>query len=349
MLDLEPTLRAFATLALLQLIALLLIGARDRSRWLAAGYALGVLAFVLTSSVHSRALLGDSHALWVLICVCKAGVFWLLARSLFDDGFSLRPAHALGIAGMAVYGLIQQLHLYALPSPTTAQQLAGFGFDLLVVGLVVSALRGVWQGLATDLVAQRRRLRLGFVAAVGGYLALAALVQIYNQLAGVRTPGLLVNANLLLMTLASLAASASLLRLRRRSWLEPLIQPRPAEGVVRPELLAALRRAMTEQRIYRQEKLSIGQLAAHLQCSEAALRQAINQGLGYRNFNDFLHAYRIDEVRQQLADAERAQIPVLTLALDVGYGSIGPFNRAFKERTGLTPTRYRRQRLAAAD
>jgi AraC-like DNA-binding protein len=34
---------------------------------------------------------------------------------------------------------------------------------------------------------------------------------------------------------------------------------------------------------------------------------------------------------------------VLTIALEVGYGSIGPFNRAFKERFGVTPTAYRRQ------
>jgi AraC-like DNA-binding protein len=34
---------------------------------------------------------------------------------------------------------------------------------------------------------------------------------------------------------------------------------------------------------------------------------------------------------------------VLTIALEVGYGSIGPFNRAFKERFGVTPTEYRRQ------
>ena len=33
---------------------------------------------------------------------------------------------------------------------------------------------------------------------------------------------------------------------------------------------------------------------------------------------------------------------VLTIALEAGYGSIGPFNRAFKERFGLTPTEYRR-------
>ena len=36
-------------------------------------------------------------------------------------------------------------------------------------------------------------------------------------------------------------------------------------------------------------------------------------------------------------------VPVLTIALDTGFQSIGPFNRAFKAHTGLTPTEYRKQ------
>jgi AraC-like DNA-binding protein len=35
-------------------------------------------------------------------------------------------------------------------------------------------------------------------------------------------------------------------------------------------------------------------------------------------------------------------VPILTLALDLGYASLSPFNRAFKAHTGLTPSEYRR-------
>ena len=71
---------------------------------------------------------------------------------------------------------------------------------------------------------------------------------------------------------------------------------------------------------------------------EAALRDLINQELGYRNFNDFLHHHRLQEAAERLA---REDLPVLTIALDCGYGSIGPFNRAFKQRHGVTPTEFR--------
>jgi len=39
---------------------------------------------------------------------------------------------------------------------------------------------------------------------------------------------------------------------------------------------------------------------------------------------------------------------VAAIAFDLGYGSLGPFNRAFRAATGATPTEWRRQALAAA-
>jgi AraC-like DNA-binding protein len=35
--------------------------------------------------------------------------------------------------------------------------------------------------------------------------------------------------------------------------------------------------------------------------------------------------------------------PILSIALDLGFASIGPFNRAFKAITGLTPGDFRQQ------
>jgi AraC-like DNA-binding protein len=43
---------------------------------------------------------------------------------------------------------------------------------------------------------------------------------------------------------------------------------------------------------------------------------------------------------------EHGLTPVSGLAYDLGYASLGPFNRAFKEVTGQTPTEYRRAVLA---
>jgi AraC-like DNA-binding protein len=95
---------------------------------------------------------------------------------------------------------------------------------------------------------------------------------------------------------------------------------------------------MTEHHAYRREGLTLAALAADLGLGEATLRSLINQHLGYRNFNDFLHHHRLQEAASRLTSEG---LPILTIALECGYGSIGPFNRAFRQRFGMTPTEYR--------
>jgi AraC-like DNA-binding protein len=121
-----------------------------------------------------------------------------------------------------------------------------------------------------------------------------------------------------------------------------------ARRAAHPALLRRLDHLMTTERIYRQEGLTIGALAAKLGTPEYRLRQTINEGLGHRNFNAFLNGYRIGEAKAALADFEQRLVPVLTIAMDAGFQSIGPFNRAFRAETGMTPTEYRRATLAAA-
>jgi AraC-like DNA-binding protein len=82
-----------------------------------------------------------------------------------------------------------------------------------------------------------------------------------------------------------------------------------------------------------------------LDLPEFRLRQLINERLGHRNFNAFLNRYRIDEAKAALSDPSQREVQVLTIAMDAGFQSIGPFNRAFKADTGMTPTEFRRHSL----
>jgi AraC-like DNA-binding protein len=89
-------------------------------------------------------------------------------------------------------------------------------------------------------------------------------------------------------------------------------------------------------------------LAQKLDIPQYRLRHLINHQLGHRNFSAFVNGYRLAEAEAALSDPAQADVPILTIALDAGFGSIGPFNRAFKAQTGVTPTEYRRTRLGAA-
>ncbi len=114
-------------------------------------------------------------------------------------------------------------------------------------------------------------------------------------------------------------------------------------------LLARLLQLMQEEKVYRQEGFGLGALVAALEVPEYRLRRLIHERLGHRNFSSFVNGYRLAEVTAALADPGQADVAILTIALDAGFQSIGPFNRAFKTHTGMTPTAYRKQAESRTD
>ena len=110
--------------------------------------------------------------------------------------------------------------------------------------------------------------------------------------------------------------------------------------------IAAVRRAFVEQHVYRDGELTLASLAQRLSMPEYRLRKLIHEQMGYRNFNALLHDYRIAEACRDLADPTKNSLPILTIALTVGYNSINPFNRAFRDAKAMTPSAYRAQAQA---
>ena len=107
---------------------------------------------------------------------------------------------------------------------------------------------------------------------------------------------------------------------------------------------AALMTAMNEG-AYLETGLTIRKLAVQTNVPEHRLRYLINKELGFKNFSSFLNKHRIADAKAILSDPALAEKQVLLIALDLGYGSIGPFNRAFKTDTGMTPSAFRQKIL----
>ncbi|MEH6584635.1 MAG: helix-turn-helix transcriptional regulator, partial [Halioglobus sp.] len=99
--------------------------------------------------------------------------------------------------------------------------------------------------------------------------------------------------------------------------------------------------------LYREPGLTISRIAKTVNVPEHRLRKIINHHLGYRNISQYLNSYRIEESKNRLADADERHIPILTIAMEAGYMSLRPFNRAFKNLTSQTPTEYRALQLSS--
>ncbi len=105
------------------------------------------------------------------------------------------------------------------------------------------------------------------------------------------------------------------------------------------QIVTKLLKRMKEDRLYADHDLRVASLADVLRVPEYQLRKRINQHLGYRNFNQFVNHYRVEEAAQRLRD--EPSLPVLTIALDVGFRSISSFNTSFLAYFGESPTQYR--------
>jgi AraC-like DNA-binding protein len=308
----------------------------------AALFTLGAAADL----VASAPILDEVRALWLapmrILAAGNPAVFWVTASALFDDEFEASWPHAaawLGLAGLGVLGAFTAAPWRFLPH---------HGLALICVAL---ALWNVLAGRAGDLDEARRRLRFAFVVSVGLFTTLSIVSGAVlrggpgsTALAGANVVGNLVLAFAFSVALLSLAPRNLLQPLalakesRRKADRPPAIPDDPREAA----LLEKLRRELEVNRAYRDETLGIAGLASRLGVPEYRLRRLINQQLGHRNFAAFLNGYRIDEAMAALADPGQADVPILTIALDAGFSSMGPFNRAFKARTGQTPSEYRR-------
>lgn len=267
-------------------------------------------------------------------------ITWLILAIFLD-----RPSHfglwmlSGAVASAAMFGRLQ-LGL----SPVICVPIALLHHGALMV-LAVASARG-------DLVSNRCSARPYFAVAIA---ALAIVMVGMDALNGAsdQTAPLALAVTQSVGTLAIVSAFAIwILRADMTRWpgqIEPRREaPTPHPTGPDTALINRLTTAMAEG-IWREEGLTIGALAQRLSVPEHRLRRAINQGLGHRNFSSFINAARIGAAKDALADPEQTSKTVLEIAYDVGFASLGPFNRAFRSETGQAPTEYRREALEYGD
>jgi AraC-like DNA-binding protein len=350
------------------------IVSRHRRGWSAplAAFAIGgIAAFIVASLPGGVAKLGPAVFVFDAWCLATPFIVWMLAGTLFDDDFRPGAWHLAVGGAILIVTFAGDWGRYRLGPLADDPELAAAMFRagrVLALMLLIAACGFAIARWRADLVELRRRARAVFVVAIGAVFAAFAASDFVLGPGGVPLEWLVV------AHAALLAFAFGALQLAAHGFLDELwpianarsIAPRLAVVLPgarlerRPHLLPTAARpdgaelglarrvtaAMENDRLWQREGLSIAALARELGTQEHLLRRTINRRLGYRNFNDFLHDYRLAHIARRLADPADQHLPVLTIALDSGYGSIGPFNRAFKARFGVTPSQYRELRAS---
>jgi AraC-like DNA-binding protein len=349
--------------ALLAMSAAMLRAPRPAARW--SGFA-----FFFCSALFAIKLWNDkTHALPPelalvigIIAMTSVGWFWLMVMALFGDTERFRPAMFLAPAAMGLCGIGNVLRFEPI-IPVMWVVTTALQATLAVLSIMI-----VMRSWKDDLVESRRRLRGPFMVAVSLYILSLNGFDVLEMF-GV-TPSWYPMLNAALLAGVVLAGSLVFLDPREAMFgadiapaepklapAQPASQPAAfangkANGAGPPALdraskadLERLECLMSKDEVWKEEGLTIASLALRAAIPETQLRRLINDCLGYRNFPSYVNAHRIAAAKARLANPGEARVSISTIAYDIGFASLGPFNRAFKEEAGVSPSEWRRKAL----
>lgn len=298
-------------------------------------FAGSVAAFVLSYVIGEAA-----PALDVVLHVASSvtcGLSWLLARSLFRPPGARRNWPEIMVAILFLTGVL----LYAAGSGAAGQGSMLRAFDnvhSLIASTVllmtfVEAADGAGRGSAPA----ERRFRFAFL---GGYGVLLAVSVIWFR--SVPQAGPWEETAQAICACVALIGGTAAVWYRMHHPLAGDERRRPKTRLTGDRQLAGrVAELLESEHIYRDPELKVADLSRRLGHPEYKISQCITGPLGFSNFNRMVNHYRIEEARALLAREDMAGCSILAIAMECGFGSIGPFNRAFKDMAGMTPGQFR--------
>lgn len=307
----------------------------------AGAFWLSVTSYLISSA-------WDFGALDVFIGLAgtaSCGFSWLLARALFRSDAERETWPLLIVAGLIVTGGLLDLYEESRGTPGLVGYVLGTAssvHSLLSSTVLLLTLVEACLGYRSDLPKREKRFRIGFVAGYSSLLAVAVL-----WLNGAPEGSWAEQASAQIkMFCAILAIGLSILVWRFRR-LHPL--PRPKRRRRRTINVSSDDQALADrilqqlerEKPYLEPDLKLADFSRRIGETSHRVSASITGVLGFPNFNALINQFRINAAKQALQSPASREKSILVIALDVGFASIGPFNRAFKRETGTTPSDFR--------
>lgn len=107
------------------------------------------------------------------------------------------------------------------------------------------------------------------------------------------------------------------------------------------ELKERLKFLFDEEKIYKENDISLETIADRLNTTRHNASQVINEHFDM-NFHKLINKYRIQEAMSILDTDYQRNLNIIDIAYEVGYNNKVTFNKAFKEYTHVTPSEYQR-------
>jgi len=103
-----------------------------------------------------------------------------------------------------------------------------------------------------------------------------------------------------------------------------------------------IKKFMRKNSFFTNPELNLKDLSEHLEISPRRLSYLINTFLN-QNFMGFINDYRIEKAKFQLSNPKEQGETVLEVMYDVGFNSKSSFFTIFKQKTGVTPSEFKKK------
>ena len=275
---------------------------------------------------------------WVFELVVTAAFLlpyatWQLSRAIFSD----ETWSPVKFFGYAIPVLIWYHACALLFDNDIASVYASMLMRITTITFLVLSIIESQRGKKDDLVRGRIKLRKFFIY----FVAITGLITVLSETSLGQTDLL----TLKLIQRGAIMLFASYFLIVNTHWRDQFFAKKPqVVTALNQPMIDRINEVMADQQYFKKEGLTIGQLAEKLGEQEYKLRSVINQEMGYRNFPAFVNSFRIEEAKTLLTDNGSAALTIQEIAFEVGFSTIGPFNRAFKAATSQTPKEFREKR-----
>lgn len=324
----NTSLRLFAVSQLLLFAVLVLCSDNPRRvRSTAILLGTGIAAYLIMPMIRTYTSYFDELGFLWFFASISPSLLLLLVWFIFEEDSKV-PVWLVVLIGFSILASFwfHQINVTLSGSPVWLQ--------VLKVFVSAMTIYVVWQGRDSDLVELRSKIRSIFILVMATMMMVVVTMEVVTEF---NPPNKLDTVIVAITFVFSITLNYFFTKLSPAAQIIP--KPLPPKKESEDPLIKELLVRMRSERLYADHDLRVGSLAALMNIPEYKLRKKINQQLGYRNFNQFVNHYRIQEAGVKLREDLRT--PVLSIALDVGFRSISSFNSAFQAQFGVSPTKYR--------
>lgn len=268
------------------------------------------------------------------------GWLWLFARTLFRVDKPIAPWNLYAIATIIVIEAYWELVNASTSSGTFSEvhRIVGNAASFICIGALVLVFVEVLSGYNTAMPKYEQRFRQTFVFVFGVMIAIALLwaLSVNENSFGANWA----DTALFACAFTSIVGTNLAMSFRKRHPLATLRASKPP-ATIDTGLAKRILHALEQEQRFATPNIKLANLAAALGEQDYKVTQCITGFLGYRNFNHLINSHRINFAKEALANRDNEGRPILSIAFDCGFNSLGPFNRAFKQQVGMTPREFR--------